>query len=188
VQADASRIPLQTGSVAMVFANMLLPWLDEAAAGFAEIARVLAKGGVFAFSTLGPDSLIELRAAWAALDGDAHVNAFADMHDIGDSLVRAGLRDPVLDVDKIAVSYADCGALFDDLTRCGARNCLASRRQALTGKRRFTRMRERLAETFAGQQLTFELEIIYGHAWGGGPPQSSAEFHLDPATIGRRQR
>jgi malonyl-CoA O-methyltransferase len=188
MQADARQLPLQTGSVDMVFANLLLPWIDDLSAGFVEITRVLRKDGVFVFSTLGPDSLAELRAAWGSLDRDWHVNAYVDMHDIGDAIVRAGLRDPVLDVDKIAVSYPDSAALYQDLTRCGARNCLAARRNSLTGKRRFARMEERLAEAFVGAPLTFGLELVYGHAWGGGPRQSAAEFHLDPATIGRLRR
>jgi malonyl-CoA O-methyltransferase len=188
LQADARHLPLCSGSIDLVFANLLLPWIDDLAAVFAEIARVMRKDGVFAFSTLGPDSLDELRAAWRTLDRDWHVNACLDMHDIGDGIVRAGLRDPVLDVDKHAVSYADTAALYRDLTRCGARNCLALRRKTLTGKKRFADMELALAERSTGGPLTIGLELVYGHAWGGGPRQNPAEFHLDPAAIGRRRR
>ncbi len=107
VQGDANRLPFADGAFDLVVANQLLPWLPEPGAAFSSVARVLRPGGVFAFATLGPDSLQEVCRAWASVDEGPHVHAFADMHDIGDSLVRAGLADPVLDVDRLSVSYED---------------------------------------------------------------------------------
>lgn len=188
LQADAARLPLVTGSIDLVFANMLLPWSDDFPALFAEIGRVLRNDGLFAFSTLGPDSLRELRGAWQAVDAHEHVNAFADMHDIGDALVHAGFRDPVLDVDFLTVVYRSCTALFRDLTSAGARNSLQRRRHTLTGKRRFKAMRERLERAFRDGSLPFRLELVFGHAWGGGPRHPAGEYRLDVGDIGRRRR
>jgi malonyl-CoA O-methyltransferase len=42
------------------------------------------------FSTFGPDTLRELRQAWASADDRVHVNLFMDMHDIGDLLLASG--------------------------------------------------------------------------------------------------
>jgi len=53
---------------------------------------------VFLFSSFGLDTLKELRDSWRQVDDEVHVNAFADMHDIGDSLIRNGLAAPVLSV------------------------------------------------------------------------------------------
>jgi len=108
INAEAEALPLPAGSVDVVVANMLLPFIAEPGAVLGEVARVLRRDGVFAFASLGPDSLGELREAFAG-DGLAHVMPFADMHDVGDALVRAGLRDPVLDVDRLTVSFADPG-------------------------------------------------------------------------------
>jgi malonyl-CoA O-methyltransferase len=187
IQGDACRIPLQSGSIDLVFANMLLPWIDDYPACLSEIARVLRKDGVFAFATFGPDSLSEIRAAWHSVDEDWHVNAYPDMHDIGDALVRAGLRDPVLDVDHLTVTYRDTAALYRDLTSAGARNCLLGRRRTLTGKSRFKAMDELLAAHMADDVLSLKLELVYGHAWGGGPRPPDGEFLLDPSQITRRQ-
>ena len=85
LQANALALPVRTGSVDLVFSNLLLPWIDDLRAMFTEVTRVLRKGGLFVFSTLGPPSLSELREAWATVDNCAHVNRFADMHDIGDN-------------------------------------------------------------------------------------------------------
>lgn len=167
LQADAASIPLEDGCIDLVFANMFLPWSDDPVRFFAEVRRVLRKDGLFAFSALGPDSLRELREAWAAVDDGEHVNPFPDMHNVGDAIVRAGLRDPVLDVDYLHVTWQDSDALFRDLTAAGARNSLGRRRPALTGKRRFAGMRAKLDPGEAPLRVTFEL--VFGHAWGSWP-------------------
>lgn len=187
VQADARHIPIVDQSVDLVFANMLLPWMPALTACFSEVARVLRKGGVFAFSTLGPDSLATLRNAWDDIDEHIHVHPFADMHDVGDALVAAGLADPVLDVDRLTVTFTGVDGLYRDLSACGARNCLRSRRRSLTGKSRIRRVNERLAAEARGGRLSMELELVYGHAWGRGARMPAGEFRLDPATIGRRR-
>ena len=188
LQSDAARIPLKEGSVDLVFANLLLPWIDDLPACLSGIARVLRKDGVFAFANFGPDSLSEIREAWHAIDEDWHVIAYPDMHDIGDALVRAGLRDPVLDVDHLTVTYRDTDALYRDLTSAGARNCLHGRRKTLTGKNRFHAMDQLLAARMEDDVLSLRLELVYGHAWGGGPRLPEGEFRFDPSQIQRRVR
>ncbi|MDH3546196.1 MAG: methyltransferase domain-containing protein, partial [Gammaproteobacteria bacterium] len=131
VQANATALPFADQSIDVIFANLLLPWIDDPARVFKEIARVLRKDGLLLFSTLGPDSLQELRQAWQSVDIAAHVNRFLDMHDIGDAVVGAGLRDPVLDVDRLEVTYSDTDTLFRDLTATGGRNSLQRRNRSL---------------------------------------------------------
>ena len=186
LQGDAMGIPLQNGCIDLAFSNMLLPWINDLQAVFAEVARVLRKGGLLLFSTLGPDSLSELREAWASVDEHEHVNTFADMHDVGDALVHAGLRDPVLDTDFLKVSYRDTVALFRDLTLLGARNCLAGRSKTLTSRGRFREMEDRLRSRVRDGLLELELELVYGHAWGHGPRQPAGEYAIDAAQIKTR--
>lgn len=183
VQADAITLPLASESVDLVFANLLLPWISDPAHLFTELARVLRKDGLLVFSALGPDSLKELRQAWQG-EG-AHVNRFLDMHDIGDAVVRSGLRDPVLDVDRLQVSYENPRALFDDLTAMGGRNSLENRSRSLLGKARFEAMTATLAGSSA---LTLDLELIYGHCWGCGAQLGPGEVRIDAMQIGRRDR
>lgn len=187
VQADARQIPLADQSVDLLFANMLLPWLPELPECFPEVARVLKKGGVFAFATLGPDSLATLRNAWYDTDEDGHVNRFADMHDVGDAMVAAGLADPVLDVDRLTVTYGSVDGLYRDLTECGARNCLKNRRRTLTGKTRFERVSEQLLAGATNGRLAIELELVFGHAWGRGARLPAGEFRVDAGSIGKRR-
>lgn len=183
VQANACALPFANQSVDVVASNLLLPWIDAPAAVFDEVSRVLRKDGLFTFATLGPDSLLELRRAWMVADTSAHVNRFLDMHDVGDALVRAGLKDPVLDVDRLAVSYENADALFRDLTAMGARNCLAGRNPALVGKHRFRTMTDALRAPGDGNLLALELELVYGHCWGCGAATPAGDFHIDAGNI-----
>ncbi len=188
VQADARALPFADGSMDVVFCNLLLPWVGNPDALFDEVSRVLTRGGLFLFATLGPDSLATIREAWRTVDAGEHVNHFHDMHDIGDGLVRAGLADPVLDVDRLTISYESCEALYADLTATGARNSLARRPAALCGRRRFARMQETLEKSAANGKILVELELVYGHCWGSGPRPRDGEFRLDANSISVRRR
>jgi malonyl-CoA O-methyltransferase len=188
IQADALLLPLRTGSIDLVFANMLLPWIDDTSALFASVARVLRKGGLFVFSSFGPDSFAALREAWQSVDDGEHVTIFRDMHEIGDTLVKCGLREPVLDVDWLTVTYDDLPSLLADLKATGSRNSLRRRRRTLTGRTVFERLRQSLRQRFGDGPLELPLELTFGHAWGGGPPMPPGEYALDVATIGRRRR
>lgn len=188
LQANAEALPFADQSIDIVFANMLLPWVSEPARMFGEIARVLRKDGLFLFATLGPDSLGEIRRAWGSVDGGEHVNRFPDMHNIGDAAVRAGLRDPVLDVDQLSVTYRDSGTLFQDLTAMGARNCLQHRERSLAAAARFKAMAAALDELRRDGLLTLNLELIYGHCWGVGQRLADGEYRVAASRIGRRGR
>ena len=185
VQADARALPFADASVDVVFSNLLLPWIDDPATLAAEVARVLRKDGLFVFSTLGPDSFSALREAWAAIDDGAHVLDFPDMHDVGDALVRAGLSDPVLDVDRLDVSYGSPDRLFDDLTAVGARNSLADRPGGLTPPRTIDRLVQALSQD---PPVRIEFELVYGHCWGSGQARNPGAIRIDPGNIPLRQK
>ena len=188
VQGDAHQLPLKDASFDMVVANQVLPWAPNPQPVFDEVSRVLKKGGVFAFATLGPESLREIERAWAGVDAGAHVLRFPDMHDIGDGLVRSGLRDPVLDVDRLAVTYENADRLFADLTRAGARNVLEDRSRGMAGKRAFRAMTGALAASGTDGKIVLDLELVYGHCWGSGPKSDPSRFEIDANRIPRRRQ
>jgi len=162
--ADATRLPLADASVDLAFCNLLLPWCAPDAL-FAELRRVLAPRGLLTLTGLGPDTLKELRTAWAAVDSHVHVGEFLDMHDVGDALVRAGFAAPVLDVDRYTLHYPDVHGLAADLKATGARNAAAGRLKGLTSPRKFAAM-ERLYEAHreAGR-LPATYEVVFAQAW-----------------------
>ena len=172
--SSAEMLALDNESVSLVIANMLLHWCDVSAV-LSEVSRILKVGGSFFFSTLGPDSLLELRLAWAQADILPHVHDFVDMHDLGDALIKAGLAEPVLDTDRLCVTYDDYMNLIVDLRKMGAINARQDRRKTWTGKKRYQRAMDEY-EVFRNQdrKLPVTWEVVYGLAtkdrsWLGKP-------------------
>ena len=164
VCADAERLPFADASVDLVLSNLMLQWCNPDAV-FAEFRRVLAPHGLLSFTTLGPDTLRELRGAWAAVDSRTHVNQFIDMHDIGDALVRGGFASPVLDVERYTLSYSDVRRVAADLKATGATNATHGRPKGLTGRRGFAALQAAYEAFRQDGRLPATYEVVFGHAW-----------------------
>ena len=164
VCADAAHLPLAEGSVDLIISNLMLQWCDLDAV-FAEFRRVLAPHGLVSFTSLGPDTLRELRSAWRAADSRTHVNQFIDMHDIGDALVRAGFASPVLDVERYTLTYPDLRRVAADLKDTGAHNATMGRARGLTGRRRFAAVQVAYEAYRQDGRLPATYEVVFGHAW-----------------------
>ena len=65
---DIVHLPLRSGAFDLVWSNLTLQWINEPEQAIADVHRVLRVGGLFSFTTFGPDTLKELRAAFAAAD------------------------------------------------------------------------------------------------------------------------
>jgi len=187
VCADMERIPLADGSVDLLYSNAALQWSNDVEAAFREFLRVLRPGGLLMFSTFGPDTLKELRAAWSAADGHTHVSRFPDMHDLGDALVRARFADPVMDVDRITLTYRAVFDLMSDLKVLGAHNVTAGRPRGLTGRGRLEAM-EKAYEAFRSDgRLPASYEVVYGHAWAPeSTPSTAGDFSFPVERLRRR--
>jgi malonyl-CoA O-methyltransferase len=187
--ADAQALPLPGASVDLVFCNLMLPWSEDLDAVFSEIARVLRPRGLFSFTTFGPDTLAELRAAWREADDAAHVHPFTDMHDIGDGLIRAGLSEPVLDVSRFTLTYPDVRGLMRDLKAIGSQNAASGRPRGLTGRGKLHAVEEAY-ETFRSDGvLPATHEVVFGQAWGAierPDREHDGEFAFPLSSIGRR--
>lgn len=166
VCAAAEQLPLAAGSVDLVFSNLMLPWCPDHAAVFAEVARVLRPGGLWLFSTLGPETLSELQMIWSEVDTAPHVHEHLDLHTVGDLLLAAHFEDPVVDREIMTVTYRTSQQLWHDLRATGGCNLREDRRATLTGKRRWQEFVRRFEATrgAAGKLIT-RWEVLYGHAW-----------------------
>ncbi len=171
---DAEKLPLADNSVDLVFANLALQWCDPRTS-FAEIQRVLRPDGLLMFTSLGPDTLRELRQAWAEVDDYPHVNMFYDMHDVGEAMMAAGLAEPVLDTDRYTLTYDSAMALMKDLKVLGARNVNSGRRRGLTGKGTIKHVADAYEQFRHDDLLPATYEVVYGHAWGGQLKQQKIE-------------
>jgi malonyl-CoA O-methyltransferase len=169
VCGDIERLPFAAGTFGLVWSNLALQWVNDLAHTLASVNRSLAPGGLIMFSTFGPDTLKELRAAYAGVDRHTHVNRFIDMHDIGDMLVAAGYADPVMDMEQVTLTYDDVRALMRDLKSIGAHNMTRGRPVALSGKSRIEAV-ARAYEAYRREgRLPATFEVVYGHAWKPEP-------------------
>jgi malonyl-CoA O-methyltransferase len=170
VCADAEQLPLKDGSVDLIVSNLMLHWCNPEAA-FAEFRRVLAPHGLLSFSAFGPDTLRELRAAWAQVDGASHVHRFIDMHDLGDALVRGGFASPVLDVEQFTLRYLNVRNIAADLKATGAHNATLGRARGLTSPRKFAAMQSSYESFRQDGRLPASYEVVFAHAWVPAAPQ-----------------
>jgi malonyl-CoA O-methyltransferase len=191
VCGDAARLPIASAAVDIVFSNLMLQWCHPLDDALAEVRRVLKPQGHFVFSTFGPDTLKELRSAWAEADSHSHVNRFLDVHDVGDALVRAALLEPVLDVDRHLFTYDDVVTLMRDLKSIGARNETAGRPRTLLGRGHLQRVFTAYEAFRSDGRLPATYEVVYGAAWGNaGRPAGAAhagEVRISPSDIRRRK-
>jgi malonyl-CoA O-methyltransferase len=168
VCGDNETLPLQAACAEMLWSNLSFHWANDLAALFAECRRILTPGGLLMFTTFGPDTLKELRRAWA-VDSNTHVNRFIDMHDIGDMMVAAGFSDPVMDMEYLTLTYNDIRALMRELKAVGAHNVAVGRSRGLTGKHSFQHIEMRYESLRQSGRLPATFEVIYGHAWKPAP-------------------
>lgn len=171
VNADARALPFADASIDVLFSNLCIQWIDDVPALFDEFRRVLRPRGYLALSTFGPDTLHELRAAWAAVDRTPHVGRFADIARVGDALMQAGFRDPVLDAEHFTLTYAEPAALLRELKAIGATNADAARMRGLTGKSHWRAMLAAYETQRRDGVLPATYEVISAHAFAPDPGQ-----------------
>jgi len=165
VCGDIEQLPLASACAGMVWSNLAIQWSNEPQRAFAEMHRVLAPGGLLLFSSFGPDTLKELRAAFQSVDRHTHVHRFTDMHDVGDMLVACGFADPVMDMEVVTLTYADVRELMRDLKAIGAHNVTRGRPAALAGKSLLAKVAQNYEPARREGRLPATFEVIYGHAW-----------------------
>jgi malonyl-CoA O-methyltransferase len=175
VCGDIAQLPLAAASVDLICSGFTLEWAGELRAALVELYRVLARGGLLMFATLGPDTLKELRAALGPSAAPDSPRSPADMHDIGDALVEAGFADPVMDMEYFTLTFATLPDLMRDLRESGACAPAGGARPGLKGRawrERVTREYEALRRD---QRLPATIEVVYGHAWKPELPRRTGD-------------
>jgi malonyl-CoA O-methyltransferase len=162
---DLERLPLATSSVDLLWSSLALQWMNDPEIAIREWYRVIAPEGLLIFTTFGPDTLRELRTAFAQVDGREHTSRFVDMHDLGDMLVNAGFATPVMEMETYTLTYATLAAALHDLKAIGAHHVAADRARGLFTKSAW----QRLVAAYEGfrrdGRLPVSFEVVIGHAW-----------------------
>jgi malonyl-CoA O-methyltransferase len=179
-------LPLAARSADLVFSNLALQWSYDVPAVFGEFRRIMKENAMLVFTCFGPDTLYELKQAWRAVDDLPHVNDYPDMHDIGDELLAAGFREPVMDSERLTLEYPDVMSLMRELKGLGAHNVASQRSHGLTGKRSLQKVLQAYEEFRRDDRYPATYEIIYGTAFApfeGQPVKTAggdvATFSID---------
>jgi malonyl-CoA O-methyltransferase len=178
--ADAGTLPLAEGCADLLVSNLMLHWHPAPHRVFPEFLRLLRVDGLLMFSCLGPDTLKEVRGAFARALPQVRPLPFVDMHDFGDMLVASGFATPVMDVEVLTLTYASPQALLAELRALGG-NPRDDRPPGLPGSRQCRALLESLgAQRAADGRIAVTVEVAYGHAW---KPQPRAPRAAAPTRI-----
>jgi malonyl-CoA O-methyltransferase len=166
VCGDIGRLPFRDQAFDLVFSNMAAYWLPDPAVLFEEVRRVLQPEGLLLFSTLGPGSLSRLQRIADDAGTEACLPSFPDILVLGDALFAAGFREPVMDVDNIALEYPSLAAMTEELEATGLAMLLDDWNLLKSAAKRPDH-----AKAPAGSaRYPLDFEIVYGTAFG--PPES----------------
>lgn len=166
VCGDAEALPYEDNTFDVVFSASTYQWCNDVSNAFVNSFNVLKDGGLFIFSTFGPDTLKELRESFAKVDNLPHVSTFLDMQTIGDCMLSTGFSDPVIESETITVEYSRPLQLLKDLQNTGATNHLIERSNTLTGKSRIRKMLNEYENLILeNNKYPASYEVVYGHGW-----------------------
>lgn len=166
VCADAEGLPFVSSCMAAVVSNLALQWCLNIDAMFQNVERILQRNGQFVFSTFGEHALCELKAAWAMVDDDPHVNDFCSVSDIEQKLQAQGFVDIQLETYVYQEKYASVIELMRELKGIGAHNVHHARHKQLTGKGKLQALLEAYPQDKEGG-ISASFEIIYVCAKAG---------------------
>lgn len=183
--ADVEKLPFNNNQFDLIFSNLTVQWVGDLKQMFTELNRVLKPGGLLVFSTLGPDTLIELKQSWQQVDQRVHVNDFFDMHIVGDKIHAAQFENTVMDRDVITLTYKTMLGLMKDLKAIGAHNMDTERQKGLMGKSKFEKLKNAYEQfRWEGGELPATYEVVYGHAWKK-VESPDGDYHTYAVKVGR---
>jgi len=153
----------------LVLAVGTLDTVNELQLALQLIRHSMADGGMFLAALSGGETLPQLRAAMRAADaltGAAapHIHPRIEAAALSPLLVNAGFIDPVVDVDRVAVSYVSLDRLIRDLRAMGATNILNARPR-FVGKASRDAAARAFADAGHGGRTTETFEILHLAAW-----------------------
>lgn len=168
VNANMQNLPFANQTFDLIFANQVIHWSSSLGALFRELNRIMNANGCLMFSTLGPDTFIEIKNSWKNTDCYSHVNHFEDMHDVGDLLMHEKFQDPVMDMEMLSILYPSVQDVLHSLKSQGVKNIHSQRAKGLMGKSSWNTFLNNYSQlqTECGK-IPLSYEILYGHAWKG---------------------
>ncbi|MFT6102444.1 MAG: malonyl-CoA O-methyltransferase [Granulosicoccus sp.] len=137
LRCEAESLLLEDDSVDIIFANFSLQWCEDLSALMKSFHRVLAPNGFCCFTSLGVDTLSELRQSWKTVDQLPHVNQFHSCSQWQDAIVSNSFLVANNYHETVTEYFSSVIDAMRSLKEVGANVVTTEHRQGLTGKQRF---------------------------------------------------
>ena len=160
VCADAEQLPFAEQCLDAVFSNLALQWCSDLDAVFSGIRLALKPGKPLVFSTFGPQTLCELKSAWASVDSYQHVNSFYSEAELNQFLAAAGFNNIQLTNHRYSSRYASVWALMQELKQLGAHHVMTGANKHITTKTAMQQMISAYAKQGVDDQVFATFEVI----------------------------
>jgi malonyl-CoA O-methyltransferase len=163
VTTDAENLPFAKHSFEGIYSNLMLQWSERPEDLFYEAQRVLKPGSLFAFATLGPRTMHELKSAWQEVDPYVHVNQFNSQQHIIEQC------EPFFDIESIqqqevVQQHESLSVLLRELKAIGATNVNSGRRPGLGGRERLKQL-DRAYRSVCQVDEEQSLSLTYDLIW-----------------------
>jgi len=162
--SDIENMPFRPASFDLIISSFTLHWCEEIEKIFYDVRKSLKGDGIFMFTTVGPNTLRELQEAYTYIDIEQHVNSFTDMHMYGDSLLKCGFDDPVMDVEEIIVEYSSFKGVLNSLKKTGA-NTVIGQEPSYISKKSYIELSNVYPKNNDNDKFPVTYEMIYGMSW-----------------------
>lgn len=159
--ADAEYLPFANQSIDIIYSNFALQWCANLPHLFAELQRVLKLGGELIFTTLGPATLHELRAAWKQVDELVHVNQFHEREQLENHLQASALQIIELEHVPEVMQFEQLSDLTRSLKALGAQNMNRGRATGLTGRKKIQAFKQAYENLRSNNVLPATYDVFY---------------------------
>lgn len=162
---DMQSLPFLSKSFDLLFSDLTLHWGTDVQEILSEWQRVLKPTGLLMFSCLGAEGLSPIAEVWAELGEEVRLHRFIQSHLLGDALLNAGFKDPLVEVERVQIQFDSVLGFFKRLKSLGMSNINAARARGLLGKQRWKVLCDALKPYQNNEgQFTIYFEIIFAHA------------------------
>jgi len=170
VDAAAEALPFADSSVDLICSSSVYQWIPHLAGAFAENARVLKDGGLFAFALFGKDTLRELKAAYRQaaekLGADAgHLHDLPAQNLVRQALAQAGFQQLELQRQELVEYHGDVAELLHGLKGIGAGNANPEAPRGLASRRLLRDMMDIYRQCYGREgRVPATYEVLFGLA------------------------
>jgi len=159
--ADADFLPLAAGSVDVIYSNFAMQWCTDLPHLFSELKRILKPGGQCIFTSLGPATLHELKAAWSKVDSHVHVNKFQDSRQLLACMQQADFQIIHFDNKIEVMEFETLADLTRSLKCLGAHNLNVGRAAGLTGRKKIQAFKQAYENFRNNNVLPATYDVYY---------------------------